>query len=95
MPSRAMGNPPAGAGQSGAAGGPRSGMGAGKTSAENGEGKKTDYRFRLYTENTTLLVTALVDFSRANALQLNILNVRAPSLEDAFVRLTEEKSHAK
>jgi len=71
---------------------PVSGKGAGKIpSAENGEGKKSDNRFRLYTENTTLLVCSLVDFSRAHSLQMNILNVRPPSLEDAFVRLTEEK----
>jgi len=64
--------------------------------AEAGEGEKPDSsRFRLYTENTTLLVTALVDFSRANSLTMNILNVRSPSLEDAFVRLTEEKSREK
>ncbi len=52
-------------------------------------------RFRLYTENTTLLVTNLVDFSRENSLKMNIQNVRPPSLEDAFVRLTEEKSREK
>jgi ABC-type multidrug transport system ATPase subunit len=78
----------------------RSGMkgtGAGELSrAEAGEGEKPDgSRFRLYTENTTLLVTTLVDFSRANSLTMNILNVRSPSLEDAFVRLTEEKSREK
>ena len=81
-----------------AAGGssPPPGMGAGKISGvENGEGKKSDNRFRLYTDNTTLLVGSLVDFSRAHSLQMNIINVRPPSLEDAFVRLTEEKSHAK
>ncbi len=53
------------------------------------------HRFRLYTDDTTLLVSSLVDFSRANSLQMNILNVRPPSLEDAFVRLTEEKSREK
>jgi ABC-2 type transport system ATP-binding protein len=52
-------------------------------------------RFRLYTIDTTMLVSSLVDFSRANSLQMNILNVRPPSLEDAFIRLTEEKSHGK
>jgi flagellar basal body-associated protein FliL len=68
----------------------------GLSHAEAGEGEKHDSsRFRLYTENTTLLVTALVDFSRANSLTMNILNVRSPSLEDAFVRLTEEKSREK
>ena len=72
-------------------------MGAGMpSSVGTGERGKTDSsRFRLYTENTTLLVTTLVDFSRANSLTMNILNVRSPSLEDAFVRLTEEKSREK
>jgi ABC-2 type transport system ATP-binding protein len=60
---------------------------------EAGAEKKSDNRFRLYTENTTLLVCSLVDFSRANSLQMNILNVRPPSLEDAFVRLTQEAKH--
>jgi len=68
----------------------------GLSRAETSEGEKPDSsRFRLYTENTTILVTALVDFSRANSLTMNILNVRSPSLEDAFVRLTEEKSREK
>ena len=72
------------------------GTGAGKTpGADTGGEEKTDHRFRFYTDNTTLLVTTLVDFSRANSLQMSILNVRPPSLEDAFVRLTEEKSHVK
>jgi ABC-2 type transport system ATP-binding protein len=57
--------------------------------------KRPDNRFRLYTDNTTLLTCSLVDFSRANSLQMNILNIRPPSLEDAFIRLTEEKSHDK
>jgi len=65
------------------------GMGAGKMSGvETGK----DYRFRLYTDDTTLLVGSLVDFSRAKSLQMSIINVRPPSLEDAFIRLTEEKS---
>jgi ABC-type multidrug transport system ATPase subunit len=57
--------------------------------------KSENNHFRFYTENTTLLVTTLVDFSRENSLKMNILNVRPPSLEDAFVRLTEEKSREK
>ena len=70
------------------------GMGAGSMArVEMGEGKQSEpHRFRLYTEDTTLLVTTLVDFSRARALQMHILHIRPPSLEDAFVRLTEEKS---
>ncbi len=88
MQAQMTGGPPAGTAQ------PR--MGTGKMpGAETGDEKRSDYRFRLYTDNTTLLVCSLVDFSRANSLQMNILNIRPPSLEDAFVRLTEEKSHAK
>ena len=75
---------------------PALGMGAGKKAgSENGEGKKSDNRFRLYTENSALLICSLVDFSRAHSLQMNILNVRPPSLEDAFVRLTGEKRYEK
>jgi len=90
----ATSGPPAGMGAPGAGKGSMPGMGAGRPSGVGtGEGEKTDSsRFRLYTENTTLLVTTLVDFSRTNSLTMNILNVRPPSLEDAFVRLTEEKS---
>jgi len=84
MQAEMAGGPPAVAAQPG--------MGAGKIpSAETGKEKMSDLRFRLYTDDTTLLVCSLVDFSRANSLQMNILNVRPPSLEDAFVRLTEEK----
>ena len=80
---------------------PSEGTSAGKPIATEAQDKLQDTdagekpnsnRFRLYTENTTLLVTTLVDFSRTNSLTMNILNVRPPSLEDAFVRLTEEKS---
>lgn len=46
-------------------------------------------RFRLHTEETTLLVTALVDWARANSVHVNILNISPPSLEEAFLRLTE------
>lgn len=82
--------------QQGIAGGSQPGLGRQKIQgASSNEEKKADIRFRLYTENTTLLMSSLVDFSRANSLKMNILNVRPPSLEDAFVRLTEEKSHEK
>jgi ABC-2 type transport system ATP-binding protein len=91
------GGAPAGAAQGGPAAGGRPGMGAGRMpGAGGGQGNQTENsHFRFYTENTTLLVTTLVDFSRENSLKMNILNVRPPSLEDAFVRLTEEKSHEK
>ncbi len=69
---------------------------SGQIPAEVNEGAKHGgSRFRLYTENTPQLVNALIDFSRASSLIMDILNVRPPSLEDAFVRLTEEKSREK
>jgi ABC-2 type transport system ATP-binding protein len=88
------------AGRPGGTGGGRGQMAAepagGYLSAEvNKRENQSGSRFRLYTENTTMLVNALVDFSRANSLVMNLLNVRPPSLEDAFVRLTEEKSREK
>ncbi|MFH0768293.1 MAG: ABC transporter ATP-binding protein [Chloroflexota bacterium] len=91
------GGSPAAMTQPGMAPGQRPGMGAGRMpGAGRGMGKQPENnRFRLYTEDTTLLVTTLVDFSRENSLKMNILNVRPPSLEDAFVRLTEEKSREK
>ena len=96
MPVQMVGGSPASMRQPGSAGGLPPGMGSGNIpGAETGEGKKPDHRFRLYTDNTTLLTYSLVDFCRANSLQMNILNVRPPSLEDAFIRLTEEKSDAK
>ena len=98
---------PARPGMGGVAGGPegmrRPGPGAGGAPSgiepqagapEASPAKKDENnRVRLYTEDTTKLVTSLVDFSRANSLQMKILNVRSPSLEDAFVRLTEEAKH--
>jgi ABC-2 type transport system ATP-binding protein len=69
--------------------------GASNTASPQTELSNNNYRFRIYTVDTTILICSLVDYSRAQSLQMNILNVRPPSLEDAFVRLTEEKSHGK
>jgi len=63
--------------------------------AEAGEKRPTVNRFRLYTEDTGRMITSLVDFSRANSLKMNILNVNPPSLEDAFVMLTGEANREK
>lgn len=85
MQGQMAGGPGSGAMQKGVAAGGTPGSG-------NGDAEKNPQnRCRLYTDNTTLLICSLVDFSRANTLQMNILNVRPPSLEDAFIRLTEEK----
>ena len=63
--------------------------------AEAGEKKPPSNRFRLHTENTGEVITSLVDFSRANSLRMNILNVNPPSLEDAFLMLTGEAKREK
>ena len=63
--------------------------------AETGEKKPPSNRFRLHTEDTGEVITSLVDFSRANSLKMNILNVNPPSLEDAFVMLTGEAKREK
>jgi ABC-2 type transport system ATP-binding protein len=52
-------------------------------------------RFRLHTEDTGGVIASLVDFSHANSLKMNVLNIHPPSLEDAFVVLTEEANHEK
>ena len=74
----------------------RQGMGIPQAEpAEAGEKKPPSNRFRLHTEDTGEVITVLVDFSRANSLKMNILNVNPPSLEDAFVMLTGEAKREK
>ena len=55
----------------------------------------TGNKVRLYTENPCGLVASLVDFSRTHCLPMVALNILTPSLEEAFVRLTQEVSHAR
>ncbi|MBN2060340.1 MAG: ABC transporter ATP-binding protein [Deltaproteobacteria bacterium] len=69
----------------------RKGAGMARTRpAETDEKKQSSNRFRLHTEDTGELMSSLVDFSRAELLKMNILNIHPPSLEDAFVMLTGE-----
>lgn len=46
-------------------------------------------KYRLYTPNPGELVVSLVNYSCANGLRIVSLSTLAPSLEDAFVALTE------
>jgi ABC-2 type transport system ATP-binding protein len=46
-------------------------------------------KYRLYTANPGELVVSLVNYSSSNGLRIVSLNTLAPSLEDAFVALTE------
>ena len=60
-----------------------------------GKAGKPGNRARLHTEDTGVVLTALVDLSRAHALKMNVLSVNPPSFEDAFVMLTQEANREK
>jgi len=49
--------------------------------------------FRLYTDDPCSVVASVVDYTRANSLVMVALHVLSPSLEDAFVKLTEGKTY--
>ena len=54
--------------------------------------QKVGDRYRLYTDNPGDLVVAVVNHSCAAGLKIVSLNMLAPSLEDAFVMLTEKEA---
>jgi len=54
--------------------------------------QKVGDKYRLYTDNPGDLVVAVVNHSCAAGLKIVSLNMLAPSLEDAFVTLTEKEA---
>lgn len=50
-------------------------------------------KMRIYTENPCSLVASIVDFTRSHSLTMVNLNIQPPSLEEAFIRLTQEVGH--
>ena len=54
--------------------------------------QKVGDRYRLYTDNPGDLVVAVVNHSCAAGLKIVSLNMLAPSLEDAFVTLTDKEA---
>ncbi|MEW6374431.1 MAG: ATP-binding cassette domain-containing protein [Thermodesulfobacteriota bacterium] len=50
-------------------------------------------KVRIYTENPCNLVASVVDLTRSHSLKMVNLNVETPSLEEAFIRLTQEIGH--
>jgi ABC-2 type transport system ATP-binding protein len=57
--------------------------------------KKLGDKYRLYTANPVELVVSLANYSSSHGLKMISLNILVPSLEDAFVALTEkETEHA-
>jgi len=53
--------------------------------------RKLGDKYRLYTDAPGELVTSLVNYACSNGLRIISLNTLAPSLEDAFVALTEKE----
>lgn len=53
--------------------------------------KKLGDKWRLYTTNPGELVVSLINYSSSNSLKIISLNTLSPSLEDAFMALTEKK----
>jgi len=53
----------------------------------------TGNKIRIYTENPCSLVASVVDLTRSHSLAMVNLNIQTPSLEEAFVRLTQEVGH--
>jgi ABC-2 type transport system ATP-binding protein len=47
-------------------------------------------KLKLYVEETSAVVDALVDYSRSKELQIITINTLAPSLEDVFLKLVKE-----
>jgi ABC-2 type transport system ATP-binding protein len=56
------------------------------------EVQKVGDRYRLFTDSPSDLVVTLVNRSCALGLKIVTMNILAPSLEDAFVALTEEEA---
>ena len=53
--------------------------------------KKLGDKWRLYTNSPGELVISLINYSTSNGLKIISLNTLAPSLEDAFMALTEKR----
>jgi ABC-2 type transport system ATP-binding protein len=54
------------------------------------EAKKMGDKLRLYVDETSAAIDALVDYSRSKELNIITLNTLAPSLEDVFLKLVKE-----
>ena len=55
------------------------------------EAKKVGDKTRLYTETPHSVVENLIDFARSKGLTITSVNTLAPSLEDVFIKLINEK----
>lgn len=54
------------------------------------EVKRVGEKLRLYTEEPAKVIYELTNFSRSNNIKFTTLNTLGPSLEDVFVKITEE-----
>jgi ABC-2 type transport system ATP-binding protein len=58
------------------------------------EVKKLGDKWRLYVENPSEVIDKIVKFAKAGKAKIISLNTLAPTLEDVFLRLTQEKGEA-
>jgi ABC-2 type transport system ATP-binding protein len=56
--------------------------------------RKLGDKWRLYVENQSNVIDKLVEFTKAGKMKIVSLNTLAPTLEDVFLRLTQEKEKA-
>ena len=54
------------------------------------EARRMGTSFRLYTEEPSRVIQGLISFARKNDLRFTTLNTLGPSLEEVFVKITEE-----
>ncbi|WXG39748.1 MAG: ATP-binding cassette domain-containing protein [Candidatus Freyarchaeum deiterrae] len=59
------------------------------------EVKKFGDKFRLYTSNPSEVIAQIMEYTQKNDSQIVTLQTLAPTLEDIFVKLTEEKGRSK
>ena len=52
------------------------------------EAQKAGDKFKLYTEDPSEVINAVVDYAQMNKLKIVSIATLGPSLEDAFIRLT-------
>lgn len=55
------------------------------------EVRKLGDKWRLYVENPSEVIDKLVEFARAGRVEIVSLNTLAPTLEDVFLKLTQER----
>ncbi len=56
--------------------------------------KKLGDKWRLYTDDTSMVIDGLVEFTKSRKVKIISLNTLAPTLEDVFLKLVREKEES-